>query len=108
MAVVELPYARHTDRGSERLQIIDGVTGERLMHVIEANAVEGWRVEIVVDAFGFRQRTQDGRKWMSQRITGPIRILKFEPDAGQVDLKKRLAAEKRARQAARQAKGMRA
>jgi hypothetical protein len=108
MARVELPYARWDQPGAQALQIFDGVTGERLFNVVEANATEGWRVELITDIRGIRQRTPDGKSVLSRRITGPVRIVQIVQDPAEADQRRRRAAEKRARQGARQAKGMRA
>ena len=103
---VELQHASWSTPGAERLQLFDA-NGERLFHVIEANAAEGWRIEIVTDARGVPMKTADGKGWATRRVLGPVRIVQLQQSADETMLARNRAAAKRARQAARQAKGMR-
>ena len=105
MIEVELEHARGDQPGAERLRIYDGVTGEQVFQVFEANAAEGWYLQYVTD-MGRRVRAPNGKGWMVRRVDGPVRIVRLDPDPATVDQRLREAQVKRARRAERMAKGM--
>ena len=108
MPWIELDYAKAgVTPGCGGFKIIDVGTGEERPWTIEANAAEGWRVEIITDRFGVPIRNHETGRRLTQRFERATKILAPVQDETTKSIKLARAQAKRLRQAERQAKGMR-
>lgn len=105
MIEVELDYANgNTTPGAFALKVYDAATGEQLFGVVEADAREGWFRQIVT-RLGAPVRDAKGKKVIEHHERA-VRIVRLEQDPTEAADRLGAAATKRARKAARQAKGM--
>ena len=91
----KLDYASAATEGAALLRVY--AKGKRVFNVIEANAKEGWRRQIVTA--GGRRLRGPGGKYLIERIEGPVEILREARDPEIDKLKIERAAAKRARKA---------